>query len=714
MKQRRDSEAPRVFDRLKAWSQTAVPQRRGRRRPCLEPLEPRCLLSTITEYPTPNGASGSPAQITVGPNNTLWFIESGSNAIASLSTTSPSPTLYPTSLPAGATPVGITLGPNGNIYFTELVTNQIGMINPSDPTHTIQNFGTAQGMTANSGLGGITSADGFLWFAQSFSDQIGRLDPGTGHITEFNVPTTATHYLTTLTSNLALADGNLWFTEFGAIVAFNPLNPTTDGTNLNVAATVTLPGGVNEEPFAITAGPGNTIWYTDENTATVKYFVGAINTSTDALIFNPEIPSSKATGIAAGPDGNIWLAVPSVPSPTTPGTINMLSLTNGVTTPITINPTTVPTPNPTAITVAPDGNLWFTDADGAIGVVRLDTHLVVTAQPPPDVSVNSPFGLTVTDEYTNGAVDTAFHGNVTVTIADNPVGGSFVPGVTTTVTAVNGVANFGLELNKAGMGYVLGASSSTTNGPTATNTVGFNVVNGPATQFIVAVQPVNPVPAGGAFTVTVVDAYVNSGPVDTAFNGSVNIALAANPGGGVLGGNTLVTAVNGVATFPGLTISNPGNGYTLVVASNGVVSTTTAPFNIANPPPPAPTISGEVVAFTHKMKKGKPVGKPIFAGYTIDFSEAMDQTSLANGGNYQLGIFVVKIVKRKKMTVLKPIGFTVTGVTSNSVTLKPRGNQTFPKGGQLTVLAGGALSAAEVPLAAGGAFNISKGGKGIS
>ncbi len=682
----------------------------------MELLESRRLLTSIQEYPVPliGGANAAPTGITIAPNGTLAFIESGGNKIGSLSVSNPANIQsFPQTLPANAVPEGIALGPDGNIWFTEHSTDQIGVINLTGTAP------TPTGISANSGPTAIVSADGFLWFTQSFTNQIGRLDPQTGQITEYNAPAYTNPFSSIPNFAITLGpDGNLWFSQLGKVLAFNPANPNV-GSNLNVTKTVSLQNATAEEVFGMTAGPGGTLWYTgavENGTGFNSSAVGVINTNTASVV--KEIPVSVtnlAYGITAGPDGNIWFT--SLASATVAGTIDEINpSTETIARTLTIPASTaIPIPNPNSITTGPDGNLWFTDSAGAIGVVN-DTHLVVTIQPPPDVSVNAPFGILVTDEYTNGVVDTAFHGNVTVTIADNPVGGSFVPGVTTTVTAVNGMANFGLEINKAGMGYVLGASSSATNGPTATNTVGFNVVNGPATQFIVAVQPVSPVPAGGAFTVSVVDVYVNAGGLNTAFNGSVIVQMGANPGGGVLGGITSVAAVNGVATFPGLTISSPGNGYTLNISSAGVISAATTPFNVTPfvAPPPAPTITGEVVAFTHKMKKGKPVGKPIFAGYTIDFSEAMDQTSLANGGHYQLGIFVVKIVKRKKTTVLKPIGFTVTGMTSNSVTLKPRGTQTFPKGGQLTVLAGGVLSAAEVPLAVGGAFNISKGGKGIS
>ncbi|MFI5457824.1 MAG: DUF6923 family protein [Isosphaerales bacterium] len=689
----------------------------------MELLESRRLLTSITEYAVPlaNGSNASPAEITAGPNGTLWFIGSGGNEIGSLSTASPNPEPYPGSLPAGSLPLGITLGPDGNlIWFTEFAANQIGMINPNDTSHTIQYFGTSDGMTARSGAVGITSADGYLWFTQNRTDQIGRLDPSTGKITEYSAPAA----IGSLNSTIVLGpDGNLWFTEFGAIGIFNPNTGT-------IVKELPLLSGSKEEPFGIAVGPDGNIWYTEgvlnsTDTGYVSFGVGTINTNTETLI--PEIPvtaSSEPFGITAGPDGNMWFTVTGTNM--VAGTIDFI---NPSTREITLAPkiptNEVPTPpNPVAITAAPDGNIWFADGSGAIGVVA-DTHLVATAQPPPDVSVNSPFELAVTDYYTSGVKDKAFNSYVTIALGNNPGGSTSALGGTVTVLAVNGVATFSvLTLNNAGNGYTLQATSNATNGPTAVTTSGFNVVAGPAERLVVTTQPPDTVTAGSGFAVAVKDEYVLSGPVDTAFNGNVTIALGTNPGGSSssLGGTVTVPAVNGVATFSGLTLNNAGNGYTLRISGGVPTPATTNPFDVTSvvppPPPPPPMITGEQVVFNQKRnKKGKPIGKPTLAGYTIDFSTAMNQGTVGNPVNYQVEMFVIKRVKKKKIAVPKSIGFTVSSITSNSVTLKLAGKQTFPKGGQITVIASppnGVDDTSGVFLSTNGVFTISRGGKAIT
>ena len=49
----------------------------------------------------------------------------------------------------------------------------------------------------------------------------------------------------------------------------------------------------------------------------------------------------------------------------------------------------------------------------------------------------------------------------------------------------------------------------------------------------------------------------------TAFNGSVTLVLDNDPGGGALGGTTTVAAVQGIASFAGLTISKTSTDCTL-------------------------------------------------------------------------------------------------------------------------------------------------------
>ncbi len=200
------------------------------------------------------------------------------------------------------------------------------------------------------------------------------------------------------------------------------------------------------------------------------------------------------------------------------------------------------------------------------------SQLVVTVQPPANVLAGSGFGLVAVAEDQFGNVATSFDGSVAVALLSNPGGATL--GGTLSVTAQNGVATFtGLTLDEAGTGYTLQVSS---NGLAAATTSAFNVT---VEQLVVTVQPPGSISVGSGFGLTVT-AEDSSGNVLTSFNGTVTVALSNNPGAATLGGTLTATAQDGVATFSGLTLNEPGMGYTLQVSSSGLTTATTSAFNV--------------------------------------------------------------------------------------------------------------------------------------
>ena len=163
------------------------------------------------------------------------------------------------------------------------------------------------------------------------------------------------------------------------------------------------------------------------------------------------------------------------------------------------------------------------------------------------------------------------HGNVvrsatatvTLSLLTNPAGGVLTG--TRILTTTNGVATFtDLKLNKAGSGYRILAGSLLL---TRSSTAEFSIAPGPADRLGFSVAP-STTAAGAAITpavqVQVRDAFGNRVPGAT---NAVSMRIGTNPGGGSLSGTTLVSAVDGVATFPNLAISQPGIGYTLWATS---------------------------------------------------------------------------------------------------------------------------------------------------
>jgi hypothetical protein len=82
---------------------------------------------------------------------------------------------------------------------------------------------------------------------------------------------------------------------------------------------------------------------------------------------------------------------------------------------------------------------------------------------------------------------------------------------------------------------------------------------------------------GGPVKIEILD---EDGHLVTGSTASVAIAIGSNPGSGSLSGTVTVQARGGVASFPNLSISKPGIGYTLTARSPGITSATSAGFTI--------------------------------------------------------------------------------------------------------------------------------------
>jgi hypothetical protein len=167
----------------------------------------------------------------------------------------------------------------------------------------------------------------------------------------------------------------------------------------------------------------------------------------------------------------------------------------------------------------------------------------------------------------DSAGNTVANSTVQVTVAVSPTSG--IVGGSTTVNAVNGVATFtGLTLaGTVNTNYVLtfsatGLASATANSVTVTP--------GTATQLAVTTQPVAGASAAGLTTQPVVTIRDAQGNTVTSSTATVTVALQSGTGG-TLGGSTTANAVNGVATFSGVTLAGAiGTSYTLRFTSLGL------------------------------------------------------------------------------------------------------------------------------------------------
>jgi streptogramin lyase len=415
------------------WSREArrgrVAGARRRRRPLIEAMEPRQLLSTIAEFPTPGAG---PFMMVAGPDGNLWFTEATANKVAFINPATHAISDFATPT-ANSEPEGIALGPDGNLWFTEAMGNKVGVINPS--THAISEFTIPTNVSGPDGI--AAGADGHLWFVEESGNKVGSIDPTTHTIAEFPLPT-ATANPRGITAG---PDGKLWFTELlGNKVG--SIDPAT-----HAIAEFPLPTA-NSGPTFITAGPDGNVWFTENS----GNRIGAINPTTHTLAETTLTAGSDPFGITAGPDGNLWF---TELDGNRIGTIN----------PITRGVTEVPVPTATSgvrgIAAGPDGNLWFAETTKQkLGALTPTLVLSVTAGPPAFVAPNAPFSLTVSVNYLTGPADTGYNGPVTVALL-NPNGAAF--GGTLTVTARNGAATFtGLTINRAGSYRIVAFTDSTT------------------------------------------------------------------------------------------------------------------------------------------------------------------------------------------------------------------------------------------------------------
>ena len=204
-------------------------------------------------------------------------------------------------------------------------------------------------------------------------------------------------------------------------------------------------------------------------------------------------------------------------------------------------------------------------------------QFVATTLPPASTTAGSSFGFMVALENSSGTVDTSFNGAVTVSAANLfPSLPTNLQGVLT-ATATHGVAAFsGLSLATSG-DFEISLSSSGLPTATLNNLVEVNA--SAATQLAVVTQAPQKLTEGKAFTFSVA-VEDNQGNINPSYNGFVSVALKSTSSGGVLYGSSTTTAVNGIATFSGLSISTFGSGYTLQATSPGLASTASNNINV--------------------------------------------------------------------------------------------------------------------------------------
>lgn len=239
-----------------------------------------------------------------------------------------------------------------------------------------------------------------------------------------------------------------------------------------------------------------------------------------------------------------------------------------------------PTPPPPTITVFNgtssgnnDANWMFTGECPTERVGFLVQPSNTTAGQP----INPPIQVAVLDSVGNTVPNAT--NPITLVIQSNPGGG--VLSGTVTRNAVMGIATFDdISINRSADGYTLQAISGVLI-PATSNT--FNVNAGPPTRLGFVAQPTNTnanTPITPAVQVAVQDSLGNTVPSATD---AITVDLHYNPTGAPLAGILTRNAINGVATFPDLSVSRVSNAYNLLATATGLGAAQSVFFDVLRP-----------------------------------------------------------------------------------------------------------------------------------
>jgi streptogramin lyase len=254
---------------------------------------------------------------------------------------------------------------------------------------------------AGSGPWGVArGADGNVWFADAPNPgAIGRVTPG-GTVTTFAAGLTKDAQPKAIVG----APSGVWFTENGK----NRIGRVAaDGTITEFS------GGTHDHPTGIAAGPDGNVWYVaaGKGGAVARITAGGTVTEYTAGL----TPNGNLQDIVLGPDGNLWFTAPAT------GRIGRITPQGVVT---EFDGTGLLAGSPQQIAAGPDGNLWFTVGGVAPAIGRIT---------PAGVMTQFTTGLLVTSSPT--AIDAGADGNVYFTdSAANAIGRVTPSGAITEIT----------------------------------------------------------------------------------------------------------------------------------------------------------------------------------------------------------------------------------------------------------------------------------------
>jgi streptogramin lyase len=231
--------------------------------------------------------------------------------------------------------------------------------------------------------------DGNLWFTEDDGisgekTAIGRITPA-GVVTEFSAGITQDAHPGAITAG---PDGNLWFAEAAGVGRITPQGVITE---------FTVGFSVNPAVRGITAGPDGNIWFTEGGTSRI----GSITPDGQVTELADIGYGTNLGEMITDPGGVIWFGMNNDVGKITPdGTIYIASQ----------GPLFPDDGSPGALTVGPDGNIWFTEDQPNIGMIT-----------PAGVAKEFPTGVSPY-LYHLGGIATGNDGNLWFQVVDGRMG----------------------------------------------------------------------------------------------------------------------------------------------------------------------------------------------------------------------------------------------------------------------------------------------------
>jgi streptogramin lyase len=352
-----------------------------KRRIEVEGLEIRQLMASqvLSEYPL--APSTSPAKIALAPDGSLWFSENGATPAALGRVTTSGQVSQAVALSAGDSTFGLTLGPDNNFWTTEQgASPAIAQVVPlaSGATYTeFTNFANpGASHNPNSISKGPQGDSSYVWFTDSgTANAIGRVAVNGAPnqvIQEF--PLAADRIVGSEITPGPAGDNGLYFLQTASGGSQSFIGRIDDTTGAITEFPVANPDGLAPgTPTGLVAGPGDAIYFTEQNTGRIGQLNLATGVVNDDFYTIPDVNGAPVgpTAIALFPDGNLYVTETNV------GGIAKLDLDSTGAVTGFFQYSTFPSVNGALPGIAADqaGNPWFTES----GTSRIGTFTIPNA-----------------------------------------------------------------------------------------------------------------------------------------------------------------------------------------------------------------------------------------------------------------------------------------------------------------------------------------------